>query len=283
MSTHILHVEDESQLRNIFAVVLRATAPGVNLVQLRTGDEALNYIEDNKTSIDLFVLDIRLPGSMDGLQVAHKIREWECPGFIIITSAYTPPKVEVLTELRAEYLPKPWHIRHLVNNLLEYRLDSLKPRTSLLTKGPGRETVSTKLPNTLLSSIANSGQPYPAVAANSPELRQTTIPGQQAVSIEINQRRLILPEVDAVIVGRSSFTISDEEGTLDLSDFQAMEKGVSRRHLKLSRKENHLYATDLYSSNGTWLNGKSLVPGKDYLLSNQDELLIGTLMIKVRF
>lgn len=115
---HVLHLEDESPLREILKVALLAAVPTVNLQQYINSDEAVSYIEKNIKDIDLFILDIRVPGSMDGLEVAHKIRELGCPGVIAMTSAYRAPGREVLEELNAEWFAKPWHIMEVMDKLL---------------------------------------------------------------------------------------------------------------------------------------------------------------------
>src|SRR5688572_16646329 len=122
MSIHVVHVEDEKPLRNILGVALRTAEPGILLQQFGTGEDAIPYIENNAQTIDLFVLDVRLPGTMSGLQIAQKIRDINCPGHIVFTSAYSPPPHEFLEQMSAEYLPKPWHLVQLTEKLLKYKL-----------------------------------------------------------------------------------------------------------------------------------------------------------------
>ena len=121
---HVVHIEDERPLRDILKIAFQATEPRINLFQFISGDEAMPYIQQHVHSIDLFVLDIRLPGTMSGLDIAHKIRALRCPGYVVLTSAYSPPDDTLLAALRCEYYPKPWHILDLTQKLLKYRLSN---------------------------------------------------------------------------------------------------------------------------------------------------------------
>src|SRR5262249_53433529 len=100
-----------------------AAEPNIRLQQFENSDPAVKYIEQHGQTVDLFVLDIRLPGALNGLQIAQKIRDLKCPGFIVMTSAFSEPNPELLTALRSEYFPNPWHIRDLAPKLLKYRLN----------------------------------------------------------------------------------------------------------------------------------------------------------------
>jgi DNA-binding response OmpR family regulator len=121
---HVVHVEDERPLRDILKIALQATEPRINLCQFISGDEAMPYVQQHMHSIDLYILDIRLPGTMSGLDIAHKIRALKCPGYVVLTSAYSPPEDSLLLALRCEYYPKPWHLLDLTQKLLKYRLSN---------------------------------------------------------------------------------------------------------------------------------------------------------------
>lgn len=79
-----------------------------------------------------------------------------------------------------------------------------------------------------------------------------------------------------IIIGRGP------EVALDLTDFGAIEKGVSRQHVVIVNQENQLVVTDLNAANGTLLNDKRLVPGDAYHLGNDDNLILGTLKLKIK-
>lgn len=119
MALHIVHLEDERSLREATRIALKALEPDVDLRQFEDSDTALDYIEQHTSTINLYLLDIRVPGSIDGLQVAQKIVELDTTGAIVFTSAYDSPKREVLDKLNAQYLRKPYGIEPTAKMLLE--------------------------------------------------------------------------------------------------------------------------------------------------------------------
>jgi hypothetical protein len=68
---------------------------------------------------------------------------------------------------------------------------------------------------------------------------------------------------------------------VDLTDYRAMEHGVSREHACIFRRGNVIEVEDLSSTNGTLLNGKRLAPYLPVPLSHGDQLQLGKLLIEV--
>lgn len=78
------------------------------------------------------------------------------------------------------------------------------------------------------------------------------------------------------IIGRS------DEGAhfvpdIDLVGCASREKGVSRRHAALISYRGAPHIIDLFSVNGTYLNGERLVPDQPYPLRPVNQLRLGTL------
>jgi len=90
---------------------------------------------------------------------------------------------------------------------------------------------------------------------------------------------LVLKE--PLILGRATYLVQGE--MLDLTEHNAYQHGVSRLHCMLRRQGTHLVVTDLGSANGTYLNGEPMLPHKDYVLSDGDQLILGTLHLTVFF
>jgi len=94
--------------------------------------------------------------------------------------------------------------------------------------------------------------------------------------------RLVISEAKAFTLGR--FELGRKQSSeIDLTPYGALDRGVSRVHARLHLQDNHLYVTDLGSTNGTYLAGKRLLPNTPALLRKGDELLIGRLMVQVMF
>ena len=123
MPIHIVHLEDEIDLRNVFAEVIAIMSSDVNLQQFSNADDVLDYVRNYGKTVNVFVLDIRVPGQLNGLELAAKIRELGCYGRIIITSAYQMPPVALLESLRAEYMGKPWDAPEFFTKILDSKPD----------------------------------------------------------------------------------------------------------------------------------------------------------------
>lgn len=87
---------------------------------------------------------------------------------------------------------------------------------------------------------------------------------------------------DEAILGRGS---SGEENLrlVDLDNFAADEKGVSRRHAILKRDGQRLFVADLGSTNSTFLNGQRLVENDMTLVHDGDEVMLGRLKLRFFF
>ncbi len=85
---------------------------------------------------------------------------------------------------------------------------------------------------------------------------------------------------DELVLGRA---VDDVVPEVDLSAYNAQHLGVSRRHAKLTRESATVMVQDLGSVNGTFLNGQKLLPYQPRVLRNEDELILGRLVLRVSF
>lgn len=92
---------------------------------------------------------------------------------------------------------------------------------------------------------------------------------------------LNLPINTWVVLGRSFQP--GQDNAIDLGRFEAHEHGVSRQHCLLRRRDTRLTVTDMNSTNGTFINGDQLEPGKEYVLASGDHLTLGMLLVGVFF
>jgi len=98
---------------------------------------------------------------------------------------------------------------------------------------------------------------------------------------------LIDTEEEIFVEGDSDITIGRfTEGqmiipSLDLSAYNAYEKGVSRLHAKISFTDNQVISKDLGSANGTRLNGKKLTAHAEHSLKHGDILTLAKLKIQI--
>ncbi len=85
-----------------------------------------------------------------------------------------------------------------------------------------------------------------------------------------------LPTVEGYVIGRSDEALQYTPD-IDLSAHQSRDKGVSRRHAALVNLGGVPHIIDLYSANGTFLNGKRLAPDHPYPLGELNKVRLGTL------
>jgi hypothetical protein len=101
---------------------------------------------------------------------------------------------------------------------------------------------------------------------------------QQSFVFDANE----INEGDELVIGRF-----DPDTTtappVDLQEAGAVEKGVSRRHAAILRRDGALNVVDKGSPNGTYLNGQRLVPNQPRILRNGDDIRLGHLVLHVRF
>ncbi|MCZ7545238.1 MAG: FHA domain-containing protein [Anaerolineae bacterium] len=93
---------------------------------------------------------------------------------------------------------------------------------------------------------------------------------------------IIVRPGEEVILGRYD-PISGSTPGLDLSLYNAVDKGVSRLHAVIRRQGDALNLVDLGSANSTYLNGQRLVPHQPRVLRDGDEVRLGRLVLQVYF
>jgi len=100
-----------------------------------------------------------------------------------------------------------------------------------------------------------------------------------ALSIEAGGR-IELPLSKEIVIGRLDATHAVFPD-VDLTNEQGAEKGVSRRHARISRRHDQVFIEDLNSLNGTFLNATRLVPELPYPLKAGDQVQLGKLVVTV--
>jgi hypothetical protein len=86
---------------------------------------------------------------------------------------------------------------------------------------------------------------------------------------------------DDVVLGRA-MTPSEGSADFDLSLYNAVELGVSRRHALLRPTDSQLFVIDLDSTNGTLVNAVSQERGMARALRHNDTLSLGALHLTVK-
>lgn len=94
--------------------------------------------------------------------------------------------------------------------------------------------------------------------------------------------RVVIPKDGSITIGRSD-PRTRTRVDLDLTPYGALDRGVSREHVRMHIEDGKLYVTDLGSTNGTFLASTRLEAHTPTVLRKGDELLLGRLPIQVLF
>jgi CheY-like chemotaxis protein len=109
----VLVVEDEPLLR-MLAVELVEEA-GFIAIEAEDADEAVTLLE-SRADIALLFTDIHMPGSMDGLKLAHAVRDRWPPIKILVVSGKQRPQLSDLPP-NSCFFAKPYQTSALVEEL----------------------------------------------------------------------------------------------------------------------------------------------------------------------
>lgn len=89
-------------------------------------------------------------------------------------------------------------------------------------------------------------------------------------------------EMEELVLGRLD-PDTNTAPNVDLTYFEARDKGVSRRHATITRRDGNLHLTDLGSPNGTFLNGQRLITNQPRVLRDGDDIRLGYLVVRISF
>mgnify|MGYP001085235873 CR=1 FL=1 len=89
------------------------------------------------------------------------------------------------------------------------------------------------------------------------------------------------PGIEGHIIGRSDAG-SSYVPDVDLAPFGAQQRGISRRHAAIVRRQGAIYVVDLGSMNGTFVNNKRLSPQSAHILADGDRLSLANLHMIVK-
>ncbi len=115
VSPKVLVVEDEMLLR-MRAVDIVEDA-GFTPIEAVNADDALAILE-SRLDIDLLFTDIQMPGSMDGLRLAHAVRErWPSIKIVLVSGQLTLTEVD--KPINSRFFGKPLEAKQMIAELQE--------------------------------------------------------------------------------------------------------------------------------------------------------------------
>ncbi len=84
----ILIVDDEEVIRNFFSDMLSE----YRILTAKSGEEALEVIKTDRP--ELILLDLKMPGGMDGLETLKRIRKMDKDLAVVMLTAYGTPEIK---------------------------------------------------------------------------------------------------------------------------------------------------------------------------------------------
>jgi CheY-like chemotaxis protein len=112
-SLRVLLVEDDQLVRQMIAEAL--SDEGFEVIEASSGDEGAELLID-PDDIDIIFTDVRMPGLLDGIDLALRARELHPRIAVIVVSGYAPHLVERLDEMdpRPLFLGKPYRSSEII-------------------------------------------------------------------------------------------------------------------------------------------------------------------------
>ncbi|MBR0777254.1 response regulator [Bradyrhizobium diazoefficiens] len=109
----VLLVEDDPLIREFVVEALREE--GYEVIHAANGDQAMAWCA--RGAADVLVTDVKLPGKMDGWQIAERYRE-RYPGLpVIYATGFSPVSPRPVPG--SAYLTKPYHPDDIVKAIKE--------------------------------------------------------------------------------------------------------------------------------------------------------------------
>ncbi|WP_068083618.1 response regulator [Novosphingobium rosa] len=123
----ILVVEDEVMIRMLVADTLRDE--GYEVVEAANGDEATAVLLSGH-QIDLVLTDVRMPGQVDGIQLAMHAKELDPSRPVIVTSGHLPPEAARRMD---DFLRKPFSLSTMLGMVTKLIGPSCQTKTQQRT------------------------------------------------------------------------------------------------------------------------------------------------------
>ncbi len=108
----ILIVEDDQLLRLLTVDIVEEA--GFTALQADSADKAVAILEA-RSDIALLLTDLNMPGSMDGLKLAHAVRNRWPPIKIIVVSSRMP---DCVLPTYSRFFIKPYHSKKLISEII---------------------------------------------------------------------------------------------------------------------------------------------------------------------
>ncbi len=100
-----LVIEDQPEVRDLAAAILEET--DLDVAEAESADEALSFLRERAPDVAMIFVDVKLPGRMDGVDMARMAAEsWPWIKVVVTSGAMDRPLEDL--PRTAKFMPKPW-------------------------------------------------------------------------------------------------------------------------------------------------------------------------------
>jgi CheY-like chemotaxis protein len=124
MPTNLLLVEDDPAVGETICHMLKEA--GYRCEWVSTGRAAVALVESGVLSVDLFVIDVRLP-DISGPTLARQLTRGRPSAPVLFVSAYPEPTDEPMRDVHWAFLPKPFTSEQLCEAVGQLLTGGLTP------------------------------------------------------------------------------------------------------------------------------------------------------------
>ena len=116
-SETVLVVEDEPPLREMVRIILEEY--GYHILEAQSGIEALKVWKDHSGEVDLVLTDMKMPGGMNGRELAERLLGEKPELKVIYTSGYSRDVTgpDLMLKEGVMFLQKPYHPKTLARTI----------------------------------------------------------------------------------------------------------------------------------------------------------------------
>src|SRR5436305_11239383 len=115
MKSSVLIVDDEPSVRNVLTEMLSDS--GLPILEAGDASEALNTLRKAGGNICVMVTDVRMPGFVNGLDLAKFVQNsWPWVKVIVMSGFADSVHAELPSNVR--FLAKPWEPSQMMSNIL---------------------------------------------------------------------------------------------------------------------------------------------------------------------
>lgn len=258
----VLIVEDHIEVAQLFAMILQKR--GYDTKVSRDATSALRYLQKNRP--DAIILDLMLPG-MDGTEVCRYIRReasLDKSAIVIVSANRNPGTERAAFDAGADvFISKPVNAEELAKTVATF-----------IAKRKSGEEITRELTDKDETKALEEEQDITL----GPGVSEDTV---AVVVAGYTDRPFTIKLTRPMTFGRGSY--ASPATHIDLSRFNAKDKGVSRMHVRLSREDGMYILEDMDSMNGTYINGQKLAANQKVTLKSGQEIRLGQLAMNLYF